>query len=80
MGAIAKHFDIRTVIQQILLADIDISLICRHGPNIATVFEEIQRMLRESPAMKAKALESVKRIMRLKRKYLGASHFEKTSS
>jgi beta-N-acetylhexosaminidase len=80
MGAIAKHFDIRTVIQQILLADIDISLICRHGPNIATVFEEILRMLRESPAMKAKALESVKRIMRLKRKYLGASHFEKTSS
>jgi len=80
MGAIASHFDIKTVIRQILLADIDISLICRNGPNIAIVFEEMLRILQDSSAMKSKTLESVKRIIRLKRKYLGVSHLEKTSS
>lgn len=80
MGAIAKHFDIKSVIRQILSADIDISLICRRGPNIAIVFEEILRMLRESSTIKLKAQESVERIMRLKRIYLGPTHLEKTSS
>ena len=34
MGAIIKHYDIKTAIRQILLADIDITLICHKGPNI----------------------------------------------
>jgi beta-N-acetylhexosaminidase len=80
MGAIAKHFDIKTAIRQIIRADIDISLICRNGPNIAIVFEEILKRMQKSSAIKSMALESVARIIQLKRKYLGVAYLEKTSS
>jgi beta-N-acetylhexosaminidase len=71
MGAIAKHYDIKTIVQQILAADIDIALICHKGPNIEIAFEEIVRHLSDSPELKTKGIESVRRIMKLKRRYLG---------
>jgi beta-N-acetylhexosaminidase len=70
MGAIAKHYEIRTSIRQILAADIDIALICHQGPNIEIAFEEILREITDTPEMKAKGIESVQRIERLKKKYL----------
>ena len=70
MGAIVKKFDIHTVIQQTLQAEIDIVLICHKGPNIEIAYEEILKNLRDSPEVKAKGIESVERIMRLKEKYL----------
>jgi beta-N-acetylhexosaminidase len=70
MGAIAKHFDIRTSILQVLAADIDLALICHQGPNIETACEVILKQITDAPEMKDKGLESVERIMRLKRKYL----------
>jgi len=70
MGAVAKHFDIRTSILQILAADIDLALICHKGPNIEIAYEVILKEITDSPEMKVKGLESVKRIMRLKNKYL----------
>jgi len=70
MGAIKKHYDIKTVIRQILLADIDIALICHKGPDIKNAFVEILNALGSSQSIKAKGAESVKRIMKLKRKYL----------
>jgi len=70
MGAINKHYDIKTAVRQILQAGIDITLICHKGPNIEMAYKEILRRLRGSPEIKAMGIESVKRIMALKRKYI----------
>jgi beta-N-acetylhexosaminidase len=70
MGAIAKHYDIKTAIGQILSADIDMPLICHSGPNIETAFKEILDVQRRSQTMKAKGIKSLERIMRLKSRYL----------
>ena len=70
MGAIAKHFDIRTAILQVLAANIDLALICHKGPSIETAYEVILAELTDSQAMKARGLQSVERIMRLKSRYL----------
>jgi beta-N-acetylhexosaminidase len=72
MGAIEKHYGIKTVIRQILQAGIDMTLICHPGPNIEIAYKEILNHLRGSPEIKAMGIESVKRIMSLKKKYLGA--------
>ncbi|MEJ2169060.1 MAG: glycoside hydrolase family 3 N-terminal domain-containing protein [Desulfobacterales bacterium] len=70
MGAIAKHFDIRTSILQVLAADIDLALICHKGPNIETAYELILKLITDAPEMKDRGVKSVERIMRMKRKYL----------
>lgn len=72
MGAINKHYDIKTAIHQILQADIDMTLICHQGPNIEVAHKEILKHLRGSPEIEAMGIESAKRIMALKKKYLGA--------
>ncbi|MCP4352099.1 MAG: beta-N-acetylhexosaminidase [Desulfobacterales bacterium] len=69
MGAIKKHYDIKTIIRQILLADIDITLICHKGPDIENAFNEILKGIRDSEEMRARSLKSVKRILELKRAY-----------
>ena len=71
MGAIKKHYDVKTAIRQILLADIDMTLICHKGPNIETAYKEILRNLKDSPELKVKGIKSVERIMDLKKQYLG---------
>ena len=71
MGAINKHYDIKTAIRQILQADIDMTLICHQGPNIEIAYEEILEHLRGSPEIEAMGIESAKRIMALKKKYIG---------
>jgi len=71
MGAVANHYDIKTIAQQILAADIDIALICHKGPNIEIAFEEIVKHLSDKPELRLKGIESVRRIMKLKRRYLG---------
>ena len=70
MGAIVKHFDIRTAIRQVLAANIDLALICHKGPNIETAYESILAAMRDAPAMRARGRQSVERIMRLKKQYL----------
>jgi beta-N-acetylhexosaminidase len=70
MGAIAKHYDLATCIRQILLAEIDIVLVCAKSPKVETAFEEILKNLKASQDMTAKALSSFNRIMETKRRYL----------
>jgi beta-N-acetylhexosaminidase len=70
MGAIKKHYDIKTVLRQILSADIDIALICHKGPDIENAFQEILKSFSDSNRIKEKGLQSLKRIMKLKTKYL----------
>jgi beta-N-acetylhexosaminidase len=72
MGAIEKHYDLNTAIQQILSADIDMTLICHAGPNIEKAFKEILDVQKRYQSLKAKGMKSLERIMRLKKKYLGA--------
>jgi beta-N-acetylhexosaminidase len=72
MGAITHHYDIRTAVHQILRAGIDMALVCHKGPNIEIAYQEIVDRLNQSQDIKAMGLASVKRIMALKKKYLGA--------
>jgi len=69
MGAIVNHYDIHTVMGQILAAEIDIALICHKGPNIQIAFDEIQKRMAEDEDFVQKNCESVTRVMRLKGKY-----------
>jgi hypothetical protein len=46
-------------------------LICHQGPNIEIAYKEILKHLRGSAEIEAMGIESVKRIMTLKKKYLG---------
>ena len=71
MGAITKHYDIQTAVHQILAADIDLTLICHKGPSIEIAFEEMAKEITDSPAIKASGMESVERVMKAKRKYIG---------
>ncbi len=70
MGAIKKKYDIKTIIQQILSADIDIALICHKGPDIEGAFYEILNSLKGSQKIMAKGMESVQRILKVKRQYI----------
>jgi beta-N-acetylhexosaminidase len=70
MGAIKKHYDIKSAIHQILLADIDMALICHSRPDIENAFNEILNSQANSQTLKTKGEESVRRILALKRKYL----------
>ena len=71
MGAINNHYEINTAMRQILLAEIDMTLICHKGPNIETAYKEILRNLKDSPQLKANAIKSAQRILDLKNKYIG---------
>jgi len=71
MGAIARHYDIRTCIRRILTAGIDLALICHKSPKIETAHEEIARCLRDDPDLAAKGERCLARILRVKAGYLG---------
>ena len=70
MGAIAKHYDLKTAIRQVLSADIDMTLICHAGPNIENAFKEILDVQGRSQKMQALGVKSLERIMKLKLRYL----------
>jgi beta-N-acetylhexosaminidase len=71
MGAIVRHFDIRTVIRQIVAAEVDIALICHKGPRIREGWEEMRAQTRQNPDL---ARASVQRILALKKAYLVPIH------
>jgi beta-N-acetylhexosaminidase len=71
MGAITKHYKIKISIQQILAADIDLALICHKGPSIEIAFEQILKEITDSAEMKARGIESAKRILNSKSEYIG---------
>jgi len=74
MGAIIKNYETGPIIERILLADIDIALICHAGPKIEAAFENILKIITAGPDEKIKGIAAVRRIMRLKQKYLNP-HF-----
>ncbi len=64
-----KH-DIGTCIRQILLAGIDISLICHKGPNIDLSWEKIIEFQQGDEFLKISGQQAVDRIWRFKKRYL----------
>ena len=70
MGAIVKYYDIHTVMERIIAADIDITLICHEGPLIETAFEILLKRYAEKTAGEQGGAEAIRRILGLKRKYL----------
>ena len=74
MGAIKNNYDIKTVIKQILSADIDIALICHKGPNIEIAYEKILKEFKDSKNIKDRGKVCVKRILKTKEKYLKFHH------
>lgn len=70
MGAVSKHFDIRTAVRQAMEADVDIALICHRSPHMESAFEEMLHIFSESSEMMGRALRSMERILKMKKKYL----------
>ncbi len=70
MGAVQKHYDLKTAVNRILSAGIDMPLICHAGPDIENAFREIRDIQERSSSMKARGMKSLERIMMLKSKYL----------
>jgi beta-N-acetylhexosaminidase len=73
MGAIINHYDIYTVIQRIMTADVDLALICHKGPNIEIAFSEIKKNLLENNVLREKNNASLNRIITHKNKFLKIS-------
>lgn len=70
MGAIKKHYDIKTVVARVLMAKIDMILICHRSLDIESAFETVCRTLHDSAQIKSDALASATRIYRQKKMYL----------
>jgi len=64
MGAIEKHYDLKTALDQILLADVDFVMICHRSDKIERAYE---RLLAAKETVHTR---SVGRILRLKERYL----------
>jgi len=67
MGAIDGRFDIRTVIDRLIISEIDIALICHSIEKMEAAFEQLKKSL-STPTAPARAAHE--RIMRLKKRYL----------
>lgn len=67
----AIRHDMATCVNRILMADIDIVLICHKGPGIEEAFHRIIEYRKKSEDLHRLGEKSVQRILRLKRKYLG---------
>ncbi|WP_231717142.1 glycoside hydrolase family 3 N-terminal domain-containing protein [Desulfosarcina ovata] len=73
MGAIKPAYDIATAIDQVLLADVDIALICHKGPDIQTACDRIRKRLTDDARLRTLGQRSLERILTLKRDYLDAA-------
>ena len=72
MGAIHKHYDIKTAIRQILQADIDMTLICHKGPNIEIAYKEILKHLTRLSGNRSNGHRIGEENYGAEKKYLGA--------
>jgi beta-N-acetylhexosaminidase len=70
MGAVAKHVEIPTIVDQCLKAEVDILLICHPGPKIIEAMEEAGRRIDASEDLQLKNEASINRIMQAKSTFL----------
>jgi beta-N-acetylhexosaminidase len=69
MGAIEKHYGIRTVVDRILQADIDLALICHEGPNIEAAHQYFCRQITDSAEFRRRSEISIQRIQAAKKRF-----------
>jgi beta-N-acetylhexosaminidase len=70
MGAIRKHYDMPTVIQRILVSEIDIALICHRSQAMEDAFDAVMAFQKASPVNREVCGRSLERIKRAKERYL----------
>lgn len=70
MGAVAKYYDIPTMVAQCLNAQVDILLICHPGPKIETAFKEILKQVDSNEYLPRYESQSIQRILDAKKEYL----------
>jgi beta-N-acetylhexosaminidase len=70
MGAIAKHFDIPSIVKQSLAAQVDIVLICHESRKIEQAHREIVRQCNVSEKLSVGEEDAVERILSAKKRYL----------
>jgi beta-N-acetylhexosaminidase len=63
---------IKTCIRQILLADIDLALICHKGPDIRTAWEEILQLMEKDGDLAVSGKRSLARILDTKKRFLSS--------
>jgi beta-N-acetylhexosaminidase len=66
MGAIRKHYDMPTVIERILISDIDIALICHRSRDMGDAFDAVMAFQEISTSNRRLCERSLARIMRAK--------------
>jgi beta-N-acetylhexosaminidase len=69
MGAIDKHYDVRSFVNRICDAEIDIALICHDRQKMVATYEALLAAIRSSEDQRNKFVASVERILRLKERY-----------
>jgi beta-N-acetylhexosaminidase len=62
--------DIQTCLYQIMIAQIDLALICHKGPNIDTAFAYLCSAMSDDPHLLEMGQTAVQRILRFKNKYI----------
>lgn len=72
MGAIGKHYDLPTVMQRLLVCEVDIALICHRSPAMEKAFEAVLSFQGASARNRRMCEASVERIMQAKARYLAA--------
>ncbi len=71
MGAVSKHYGIRTVAERICKAQIDVALLCRSGPEVVKIaHEHLMEAVHGSDRARVSHLKSVERILALKDRYI----------
>lgn len=70
MGAIVRHYDIKTVINRVIEAGIDLAMVCHRGPARQAAFDTFLEMIRSDESAREACLGSVSRVLKLKQKYL----------
>ncbi len=66
MGAVGRHFGIDDMIRRIVLAEIDIALICHKGPNIERAYDLLLNETQAGSRAAAASAASFRRIMKKK--------------
>jgi len=73
MGAIDRHYDMETVMDRVLAADIDLALICHRRAVVERAFDRLHARIETSSQVKSGAVRTVERIMRIKQRWLTAA-------
>ena len=76
MGAVSKHYGIRTIAERICDAQVDVALLCRSGPEVVKIaHEHLMETVHGSDHARAAHLNSVERILALKDRYIAKVAF-----